>query len=1603
MKAPKATEVKRGISVIRDNLQCPICLDLLSMPVSTKCDHQFCRVCMMKLLDRNKEANCPVCKAKVTKRSLQESPGFQRLVEGLLHMVQAYEEDTSTDYFTGASQRLEHPRCQKAGPGEVQCNRGKTLSCDSQGVDSADSSLSRGPKEARSSLSSVEAKQGYAKLMGLEDSCPVVLDKEGFDSGIPDIPPTSEMETDDKCIPSINYMETPGSNVEVATPLGAEIIKTSRRTKKDKSNDDSREQREGLEEVPKKTDRRPRRATTTVVGSDPEKIIDKRCRRSLQKVSEWLLKISPEDVEEDCDGCVSDGGSSSSTVKENKDEEEPLTLRRDDHNKSLEEQVFGVVYRRDRKSKGNLLNRTLSPESRGVAALPVCHPAEEAQIQKIASIRRTSSRLAAAGEMCHIEEKEEETHVVSKSECYESTVEPIKGQTAEEEEVDQIEPGSCGLYRKKMEGVELPEEDDEEDSPVFEVSLRRTTKRARSNAGSTWKEVDNLRQDGNRESGNAKLSKRKSECRRKETKLTQIRSAKVAKPLDLVSSGVNEHVPAVRLENGPLVVETEVQIESYPSSEGLGSPAARITRQSKRLQAFTEEVQGIRKKTRLVGSAKRVVPRFEEAHAVEKEDFEKTVVRAECPQRKKIENNVMRNGCILDSELENIEKMESSISEDMEVLYEQKESPTKKRFSPSAAPNVESLSDVNFQETAVKRVHPTSQASEDHSQADVVEIHSSVEIFACQVIQVHGEEDEKNDSESDTEQLLKTFKATTRRSFQLGAPGPITSDRGLTYIDMQNEEEAPEVDFVNEEINPNEGLEPSCLCETVKQAEVQQNHETLSFGMPSPSISRKNEVENSLCSDFIPPTNLSNHSLPKSLGLKKSHNLTGFASNEISEECSRSDIGKGSEDKPTENSDNGATPAGRKRKNSETSSRISVNSQTMDSELLFPALIASEEEPKESASAINNMHLGEAESQKTLISISGDSENSGVFEPGMIGSGCPLGGVDKVSTHGSHGFHSSRQAMKLPTSGMDKVLESSMTPDDLLPPNVVVSAPTECIVSAGPSEGAQSMEGTTQWSSEGGPTQRKKKRPQRLESSGSESSNEEDQLPSFAQLFGTDKSKQPAVVITIPLSGDHPPGHGQGSAEDPMEGAPFALNVVAGNPSSTSPSPEWVPGSQGSVDLFDTPEECEGLPDDRVHSVESSQFSNEIIATQQKAAMQAELRRLEEMMALVSEALQKKADGSQARAAGGTASPHHPGSAARRVGLDHHQSRPCSDRTGEGTARHKSSPPSALSPVSSPGARTLRSGGGFTSPPPAPGATAGPSPTQPGSAEDQGRVEAAGRRCSRRGRSLRSSGTTGGIAATVEESAQDEAIHTRAAAPSSGCEERDLPPAGGVRPAVATASPAQRGTTRGKMVLVASGLSAAELSVVKKFSKKTGGSLSPQVTPETTHVIIGTDENLVCERTLKYFLGIAARKWVVSFQWLVECFNQGKVLNEAEFEVRGDVVNGQRHQGPMKARGTGDRQLLMRGYEVCFRGSFTDMTTGQMEWMAELCGAKVVKDPLLFTGKQKSTQLVVVQPDAEESHACYRALQKRALVVSRGWLLDSVATYTLQNVDEYRV
>ncbi|XP_065554946.1 breast cancer type 1 susceptibility protein isoform X3 [Lathamus discolor] len=211
-------------------------------------------------------------------------------------------------------------------------------------------------------------------------------------------------------------------------------------------------------------------------------------------------------------------------------------------------------------------------------------------------------------------------------------------------------------------------------------------------------------------------------------------------------------------------------------------------------------------------------------------------------------------------------------------------------------------------------------------------------------------------------------------------------------------------------------------------------------------------------------------------------------------------------------------------------------------------------------------------------------------------------------------------------------------------------------------------------------------------------------------------------------------------------------------------------------------------------------------------------------------------------------------------------------------------------------------------------------------------------------------------------------------------------------------------TNRKAMSIVASGLSQSEHLVVQKFVRKTESTLSNHVTEGTTHVIMKTDKELVCERTLKYFLGIAGRKWVVSYQWVIQSFEEGRILNEENFEVRGDVINGRNHQGPKRARQSLTKKIF-EDFEICCYGPFTDMTTEHLEWMVELCGASVVKQLHLFTHSPNSTAVVVVQPDAWMENTDYRAIQQKdnVAMVTREWVLDSVACYECQEFDAYLV
>ncbi|XP_073718872.1 E3 ubiquitin-protein ligase TRIM39-like, partial [Misgurnus anguillicaudatus] len=53
---------------LSDELQCSICLDVFTDPVSTPCGHNFCKSCLKQCWDTSQDYHCPLCKETFSKR-----------------------------------------------------------------------------------------------------------------------------------------------------------------------------------------------------------------------------------------------------------------------------------------------------------------------------------------------------------------------------------------------------------------------------------------------------------------------------------------------------------------------------------------------------------------------------------------------------------------------------------------------------------------------------------------------------------------------------------------------------------------------------------------------------------------------------------------------------------------------------------------------------------------------------------------------------------------------------------------------------------------------------------------------------------------------------------------------------------------------------------------------------------------------------------------------------------------------------------------------------------------------------------------------------------------------------------------------------------------------------------------------------------------------------------------------------------------------------------------------------------------------------------------------------------------------------------------------
>ncbi|KAL6474824.1 hypothetical protein MHYP_G00158640 [Metynnis hypsauchen] len=1577
MTAPKAEDVKRGIAVIWENLQCPICLDLMSAPVSTRCDHQFCKFCMMKLLEKSKrkEANCPVCKMKVTKRSLQESPGFQRLVEGLQNLVQSYEFDTCTSYFTGMPQKRNETSVE-------------TQSSDQQHSEENAFSESNMVEKSASRSSTAAAKDAFAKLMDLQASYHVSSEQDCSDSGVGDLPQDSEKKP-----------------VELEdVPSTLEVRQNDLLTR----NDGSEDAKTNISQ--KRSSRRAKR-----IGLETDRIVDKRQKKSVEKVAEWLLKISPssntqaKDNSEDLP--TSNNGdsdresicSSSSTVVNVKvDDKDDASPPRDVPGRGLEEQVFGAVYKRERKGAKSKVNKGFSPE-RPVVTDPdrINLLVEEEGIKRNIPKRKRSRTLTPADFIKKSSDDKRERLVCDQTEDpKESVVHNVEESKQDHSDVSNTDgPIKCVDEHEKLVDNCLDEKHDDnaenvEESPVFEVPLKRPGRRSKIKMQDAWKDLGcDLKKDSicDDKTGRKRRISRNNCESSKDGHLEESKNEKCAKSLTLVSTAGDEDVSLMKqLKSKPNLIEAEINIESYPSTAEPQSPDARKTRRSLRLQAFVAEVQGARKRRRSTQTPLKPAhgsennpsqstcsnqPKADNTNANEDNaDAVQGNASAGQIQSEQTETFVRKNGCVCTSDFEKIETMETVEEAATFTCIPEANVPDQGSLV-SVVPDTADQGGKNVpcSSVAVSSTGPLVAVAPDSSLPLKRQESPSTGVVAPSVVQTltdgalmsAGEngsmdvEGDANDSELDTELLMKSFKGTKRKSFYLGSPEPLHAETQQDALKKIVEEEKQ---LLTQDSDVRSGLANIC------------------------------ESEQSLN-----PCELASYEKPPQRS-SSSFGNTGVASVCLLQAKSPALATENQEDaflKSTSNSPSSGLSPNKVARSSQ-DSRLSTNS----CQLFFVGTT------QDVAQICSNRGLGNQQSSKLTRppKISDvQKETQGIdlqtkvsLDP-IKSSDIPIGGLPNSGVHSNN-------------------FESSITPDGLLPEG----AGSHALQVMEPLT-SQSLDKIKEKEAEilSQPCVRKKRKAQRLESSESELSAEEDDLPTMAQIFKSHRSPSPSGQeeplsvlanrdghqLQEPNPGLQSPSQHSRPHSEPAPGTQSshlsqcvspsqnrehlenvnATTVGAAVQDVSLPEPpcreEWITSSQGSVDLFGTPEESEAVDvicGNVALSRDSSQYSSEIINTQQKEEMQQELRRLERMMALVSEALQKKELDSGAKAQTEEPDLSHSdqntaadlGEAGRRV------PRTPSDRqSGPDSGRdHVCVPPSPRAPDSLEAPQSH-------------------APLTRGQAKTAGQQTRRGGQKSQNNRRRSLWKSEAGLEVKDHSVASEDSPTGSMKGKEAKDPQREASVSGMCRLGISS--------TAGKMELVSSGLSASELAMVKKFARKMHGSLSKEMTPSTSHVIIKTDADLVCERTLKYFQGIAGRKWVVSCLWISECFKQSKVLDEAQFEVCGDVINGRNHNGPLKSRTTPNDNLLMKGYEICFQGSFTGMTTDQMEAMVEMCGATVMKDPLMFS-KHGACQLVVVQPGSDDSQSYYSALQKKATVVTRAWLLDTIATYTLQNPEDYK-
>ncbi|XP_065839986.1 BRCA1-associated RING domain protein 1-like [Oscarella lobularis] len=215
------------------------------------------------------------------------------------------------------------------------------------------------------------------------------------------------------------------------------------------------------------------------------------------------------------------------------------------------------------------------------------------------------------------------------------------------------------------------------------------------------------------------------------------------------------------------------------------------------------------------------------------------------------------------------------------------------------------------------------------------------------------------------------------------------------------------------------------------------------------------------------------------------------------------------------------------------------------------------------------------------------------------------------------------------------------------------------------------------------------------------------------------------------------------------------------------------------------------------------------------------------------------------------------------------------------------------------------------------------------------------------------------------------------------------------------------------IVLLSTSLDDRQKDRVKQLTRQQKALTVDSFRSFVTHLVTNCDDDYHCPRTLKYLQALAAGKWIVRFQWVIDSLEKGTWQDEEHYEVR-DAVGVRHATAPARSRHNAANKLppLFDGCRFYLHGDFLrpmpkrdDLAT-----LIRLAGGRLlVREPK--SGDDNSALEVSVPYHSPESDfswvlIIYDPKSERQRSVANGrfhfpavpvtWLLDCLTKFKLE-------